>query len=64
MADSTIGERIRELRQGIFTQHDLAVAADVSVHTIRQLEQGRRYTASIAMLARLPLSWASTSASC
>ena len=53
MDESTIGERIRELRQGIFTQHDLAVAADVSVHTIRQLEQGRRQTASIATLARL-----------
>lgn len=53
MDEPTIGERLRELRQGVFTQHDLAAAADVSVHTIRQLEQGRRYTASIATLARL-----------
>jgi transcriptional regulator with XRE-family HTH domain len=51
--EPTIGGRIRELRGGIFTQHDLAAAADVSVHTIRQLEQGRRQTASIATLARL-----------
>jgi hypothetical protein len=31
MAESTIGERIRELRRGIFTQTDLAAAADVCV---------------------------------
>ncbi|MGH4006740.1 MAG: helix-turn-helix domain-containing protein [Pseudonocardiaceae bacterium] len=53
MDEWTIGERIRELRRDIFTQHDLAAAADVSVHTIRQLEQGRRHTASLATLARL-----------
>ncbi|MGH3790086.1 MAG: helix-turn-helix domain-containing protein [Pseudonocardiaceae bacterium] len=48
-----IGERIRELRRGTFTQNDLAAAADVSVDVIRKLEQGRRHTASIATLARL-----------
>jgi hypothetical protein len=31
MAESTIGERIRELRRPTFTQTDLAAAADVSV---------------------------------
>lgn len=49
----TIGERIRELRRGTYTQDDLAVAADVSVDVIRKLEQGRRHTASIATLARI-----------
>lgn len=49
----TIGERLRELRRGILTQHDLAAAADVSVDVIRKLEQGRRHTASIATLARI-----------
>ncbi|MGH3934126.1 MAG: helix-turn-helix domain-containing protein [Pseudonocardiaceae bacterium] len=53
MAEPTIGERIRELRRGVFTQHDLAAAADVSVDVIRKLEQGRRRTASIASLARI-----------
>ncbi|MGH3692557.1 MAG: helix-turn-helix domain-containing protein [Pseudonocardiaceae bacterium] len=53
MAESIIGERIRELRRGTFTQHDLAAAADVSVDVIRKLEQGRRHTASIASLARI-----------
>jgi transcriptional regulator with XRE-family HTH domain len=52
MAELTIGERIRELRRGIFTQHDLAAAADVSVDVIRKLEQGRRLTASIGTLQR------------
>ncbi len=53
MAELTIGERIRELRRGIFTQHDLAATADVSVEVIRKLEQGRRMTASIGTLQRL-----------
>ncbi len=53
MTDLTIGDRIRELRQGICTQNDLAAAADVSVDVIRKLEQGRRRTASIATLARI-----------
>jgi transcriptional regulator with XRE-family HTH domain len=54
MAELTIGEGIRELRKrAALTQYDLAVAAEVSVHTIRQLEQGRRQTASIATLVRL-----------
>ena len=47
------GERIRELRRGIFTQTDLAAAADVSVDVIRKLEQGRRHTASIGTLQRI-----------
>ncbi|MGH4008826.1 MAG: helix-turn-helix domain-containing protein [Pseudonocardiaceae bacterium] len=53
MVEPTIGERIRELRRGVMTQHDLAAAADVSVDVIRKLEQGRRHTASIATLARI-----------
>ncbi|MGH3936412.1 MAG: helix-turn-helix domain-containing protein [Pseudonocardiaceae bacterium] len=53
MAEPMIGERIRELRRGIFTQYDLAAAADVSVDVIRKLEQGRQHTASIATLARI-----------
>ncbi len=53
MSELTIGDRIRELRRGIFTQNDLAAAADVSVDVIRKLEQGRRHTASIATLARI-----------
>lgn len=53
MPEPMIGDRIRELRRGIFTQHDLAAAADVSVDVIRKLEQGRRHTASIATLARI-----------
>lgn len=53
MAERTIGERIQELRRPTFTQHDLAVAADVSVDVIRKLEQGRRLTASIPTLARI-----------
>ncbi|MGH3821720.1 MAG: helix-turn-helix domain-containing protein [Pseudonocardiaceae bacterium] len=51
MTELTIRDRIRELRRGIFTQNDLAAAADVSVDVIRKLEQGRRHTASIATLA-------------
>jgi transcriptional regulator with XRE-family HTH domain len=51
--EPTIGERIRELRRGIFTQTDLAAAADVSVEVIRKLEQGRRHTASIGTLQRI-----------
>lgn len=53
MPKSPIGERLQELRRGLFTQHDLAAAADISVDVIRKLEQGRRQTASIATLARL-----------
>lgn len=53
MAESTIGRRIRELRWGLYDQHDLAAAADISVDVIRKLEQGRRHTASLATLARL-----------
>lgn len=53
MTDPTIGERIRELRRPTYTQHDLAVAAEVSVDVIRKLEQGRRQTASIVTLARI-----------
>jgi len=38
MAEPIIGKRIRELRHSIYTQSDLAVAADVSVDVIRKLE--------------------------
>jgi transcriptional regulator with XRE-family HTH domain len=51
--ESMIGERIRMLRRGVYTQNDLAAAADVSVDVIRKLEQGRRHTASIATLQRI-----------
>ncbi|MGH3941051.1 MAG: helix-turn-helix domain-containing protein [Pseudonocardiaceae bacterium] len=53
MVEPTIGERIRELRRSIYTQVELAVAADVSVDVIRKLEQGRRLTASIGTLQRI-----------
>lgn len=53
MAEPTIGERLRDLRRPLYTQLDLAVAADVSVDVIRKLEQGRRLTASIGTLQRL-----------
>jgi len=48
-----IGERIRELRNGLMTQTDLAAAADVSPDLVRKLEQGQRNTASIASLHRI-----------
>lgn len=48
-----IGERIRELRNGLMTQTDLAAAADVSPDLIRKLEQSRRNTASLASLHRI-----------
>jgi transcriptional regulator with XRE-family HTH domain len=50
---TTIGERIRELRDGWMTQSDLAAAADVSLSLIRKLEQGQRHTASIGSLHRI-----------
>ncbi|MBV9012860.1 MAG: helix-turn-helix transcriptional regulator [Pseudonocardiales bacterium] len=48
-----IGENIRVLRRGVYTQNDLAAAAEVSVDVIRKLEQGRRHTASLATLQRI-----------
>ncbi len=53
MATLVIGERIRELRRGVYSQIDLATAAEVSVDAIRKLEQGRRQTASIGTLQRI-----------
>ena len=53
MAESVIGECIRALRKHVYTQDDLAAAADVSVDVIRKLEQGRRHTASIGTLQRI-----------
>lgn len=50
---NTIGERIRELRNGWLTQQDLATAAGVSVDLVRKLEQGQRHTASVASLHRI-----------
>lgn len=53
-AESTIGERIKRLRNnGLMTQDDLAAAAGVSTDLIRKLEQGRRHTASIGSLHRI-----------
>lgn len=52
--ESTIGERIRRLRNDVvMTQDDLAAAAGVSTDLIRKLEQGRRHTASIGSLHRI-----------
>jgi transcriptional regulator with XRE-family HTH domain len=52
--ESTIGERIKQLRNGVLmTQDDLAAAAGVSTDLIRKLEQGRRHTASIGSLHRI-----------
>jgi transcriptional regulator with XRE-family HTH domain len=53
-AQSTIGERIRRLRNDVLmTQDDLAAAAGVSTDLIRKLEQGRRHTSSIGSLHRI-----------
>lgn len=52
--ESTIGERIKQLRNGVLmTQDDLAAAAGVSTDLVRKLEQGRRHTASIGSLHRI-----------
>jgi transcriptional regulator with XRE-family HTH domain len=51
--EPSIGERIRTLRAGVMTQHELAVTADVSVDLVRKLEQGRRHTASISSLHKI-----------
>ncbi|MGH3941009.1 MAG: helix-turn-helix domain-containing protein [Pseudonocardiaceae bacterium] len=51
--EPAIGERIRELHRPLYTQIDLAVAADVSVDVIRKLEQGWRLIASIPTLQRI-----------
>jgi transcriptional regulator with XRE-family HTH domain len=53
MTTGPIGARIRELRGKVFTQQQLATAADVSVDLIRKLEQGTRQTASIPYLQRI-----------
>ena len=53
MMRSMIGENIRVLRRGVYTQNDLSAVADVGVDVIRKLEQGRRHTASIATLQRI-----------
>lgn len=51
---STIGERIKRLRNDVvMTQDDLAAGAGVSTDLIRKLEQGRRHTASIGNLHRI-----------
>lgn len=50
---TTLGERIRELRDGWMTQQDLATASNVSLALIRKLEQGQRHTASIPYLQRI-----------
>jgi transcriptional regulator with XRE-family HTH domain len=51
--EPSIGERIRALRGGVMTQHELAATADVSVDLVRKLEQGRRHTASITSLHKI-----------
>ncbi|MGH7746590.1 MAG: helix-turn-helix domain-containing protein, partial [Candidatus Dormibacteria bacterium] len=51
---STIGERIKQLRNDVLmTQDDLAAAAGVSTDLVRKLEQGQRNTASIGSLHRI-----------
>jgi transcriptional regulator with XRE-family HTH domain len=49
----SIGERIYELRAHFMTQRELAERAGVSVSLIRNLEQGRRQTASIGSLHKI-----------
>lgn len=53
LVDGSIGQRIRELRDGWMTQADLAAAAGVSVDLVRKLEQGQRHTASVPSLQAL-----------
>ncbi|ASU78021.1 transcriptional regulator [Actinopolyspora erythraea] len=48
-----LGARIRQFRDGVMTQQDLATAAGVSVDLVRKLEQGRRNTASVASLHQI-----------
>src|SRR5438067_6768014 len=50
---ATIGERIRELRDGWMSQQELAAAAGVSVELVRKLEQGQRHTATVASLQKI-----------
>lgn len=53
MSDATgpsIGDNVKRLRHGRFSQPELAAAADVSVDLIRKLEQGRRHSVSIPSL--------------
>jgi transcriptional regulator with XRE-family HTH domain len=50
---ATIGERIRELRNGWMSQQELASAAGVSVELVRKLEQGKRNTATVASLEKI-----------
>lgn len=53
-AELAIGERLRRLRRAaLMTQDDLAAAAEVCTDLIRNLEQGRRHTASIGSLHRI-----------
>jgi transcriptional regulator with XRE-family HTH domain len=53
--ESTIGERIKRLRNNyvLMTQDDLAAAAGVSTDLIRKLEQCQRHTCSIGSLHRI-----------
>lgn len=54
MASSGIGQRIVALRKPRrMSQADLAGAADVSVDTIRKLEQGQRHSARLDTLVRI-----------
>ncbi len=64
MTEPTIGERLRELRRGIFTQHDLAAAADVSIDVIRKLEQAAGTPPPSPPWRASPVHWASTSPNC
>lgn len=51
--DQSIGANIKRLRKGLYTQAELAAAADVSPDLIRKLEQERRHTASVPSLHRI-----------
>lgn len=52
-AEETLGQRIARLRGNTMTQQELADAAQVSVSTIRGLEQQQRHTTSVRTLHRL-----------
>ena len=54
MASSSIGQRLVVLRKPRrMSQADLAAAAEVSVDTIRKLEQGQRHSARLDTLVRI-----------
>ncbi|MBB5156116.1 helix-turn-helix domain-containing protein [Saccharopolyspora phatthalungensis] len=53
MSGQSLGDRIRQLRGDLYTQRALADRAQISVEVVRNLEQGKRNTASVATLHKL-----------